>query len=71
MWLRANPDVAKGIAKRQRDSVKRGYLSEAAEVCYWRALVRGWSEVVRLDDARWKVEGGEGLRWETFALLQR
>lgn len=68
MWLRENPGVAEGIAHRQREGVEKGYLSEAAEVCYWRGLIRGWSSVVRLDDPKWKEEGGEGVRWETFAL---
>ncbi|OHE92960.1 hypothetical protein CORC01_11753 [Colletotrichum orchidophilum] len=51
-WLEDHPEVARGIARRQRALFSgRGYLSPAAEVCYWRALVRGWSRVVRVDDA--------------------
>ena len=67
-WLRKHPDIAKGIAKRQRDEVAgRGYLSPAAESCYWRALVNGWSKVVRTEaDERW--DEGEEVRWETFSL---
>ncbi|KXH51688.1 hypothetical protein CSIM01_04721 [Colletotrichum simmondsii] len=50
-WLEEHPDVARGIAKRQRALFSgRGYLSPATEVCYWRALVKGWSRVVRVDD---------------------
>ncbi|KXH63901.1 hypothetical protein CSAL01_02177 [Colletotrichum salicis] len=50
-WLEDHPDVARGIARRQRALFSgRGYLSPAAEVCYWRALVRSWSRVVRVDD---------------------
>ena len=65
-YLEANPELAKGIAGRQREiMVRRGYLSAAAEACYWRALVRGWSEVVRWREEEW----GEGMRWETFSLL--
>lgn len=49
-YLRANPDVARGIAKRQREMVSEyGYLSSAAETCYWRALMRGWASVVRTE----------------------
>jgi hypothetical protein len=70
-WLQAHPDIAKGIAKRQRIGVKRGYLSKAAEVCYWRSLVRGWSSVVRIDDEKWRQDDGEGIRWETFSLTGR
>lgn len=43
----------------------KGWLSEGAEACYWRALVRAWSEVVKVDESEW----GEGMRWETFSLL--
>ncbi|KAF8854787.1 hypothetical protein BDZ45DRAFT_747117 [Acephala macrosclerotiorum] len=75
MWLRAHPDVAEGIAKRQRRMIaEAGYLSEASEVCYWRSLIRGWSQVVEIDEKVWGnwsgqgVENGEGVRWETFSL---
>jgi hypothetical protein len=72
MWLRDHPKIAEGIARRQREVVvERGFLSQAAEVCYWRALVRGWSRVVRLGDEKWMEEGGEGVRWETFGLTGR
>lgn len=73
-YLRANPDVAKGIAKRQRHLITDiGYLSPAAEACYWRALMRGWASVVRTEGVEGGVKGqrwveGEGLRWETFVL---
>lgn len=67
-WLRANPAIAEGIARRQRAQfVGSGILGEAAETCYWRALVRGWSSVVVLD-GKWS-EGAGGVRWETFALM--
>ncbi|KAL0778077.1 hypothetical protein CaCOL14_005730 [Colletotrichum acutatum] len=50
-WLEKHPDVARGIARRQRALFSdRGYLSPAAEVCYWRALVKSWSRAVRVDD---------------------
>lgn len=66
-WLEANPNVAEGIATRQRQLfVGKGYLSPAAEICYWRALVRGWSEVVQFEIDEW--EGREMLPWELFSL---
>ncbi|CZR55918.1 uncharacterized protein PAC_05806 [Phialocephala subalpina] len=75
MWLRAHPDVAEGIAKRQRKMIAEvGYLSQASEVCYWRSLIRGWSQVVEIDEKVWGkwdgqgIENGEGARWETFSL---
>ena len=61
--------VAKGIAERQREMmVGGGYLSEGAEACYWRSLIRGWARMVRVPDMS---EWGEGIRWETFVLLGR
>jgi hypothetical protein len=51
-----------------------GYLSEAAEMCYWRSLIRSWSEVARPDLDTWRISGGDtsenelGVRWETFLL---
>ncbi|KAH8902684.1 hypothetical protein BR93DRAFT_947773 [Coniochaeta sp. PMI_546] len=66
-WLEDHPHVAEGIARRQREMfVGGGYFSPAAEVCYWRALVRGWAEVVRTEGQGW--EGLEGVPFETFAL---
>jgi hypothetical protein len=64
MWLRENPKIAKGIAQRQRElMVGSGYLSEAAETCYWRSLIRVWSRTVRTDEADgW----GMGVRWCKF-----
>lgn len=74
-WLRAHPEIAEGIANRQREStVDKGLLSPAAEVCYWRSLVRGWSSVVEIEEGtwgKWEKEGGtngEGMRFESFAL---
>ena len=57
-WLEDHPDVAAGIARRQRKLyAEGGYLSPAAEVCYWRALIRGWSEVARPVGEEWSEEG--------------
>ncbi|KAM7221305.1 AFG1-like ATPase domain containing protein [Rhypophila decipiens] len=59
-WLEAHPEVAKGIAKRQRSLfVGGGYFSPAAEVCYWRSLVRGWAKTARVV---------EGVSYEAFSL---
>lgn len=68
MWLEGHPDVAEGIARRQREMFAGGgYFSPAAEACYWRALVRGWSEVVRVDED--SLGGiGDGQAFEAFAL---
>ncbi|CAK7209733.1 hypothetical protein SBRCBS47491_000541 [Sporothrix bragantina] len=68
-WLEKHPDVAEGIARRQRDLFGwhhggKGYLSPAAEVCYWRSLLRGWRQVVQYNE----TEVGQGVPWELFAL---
>ncbi len=75
-WLRAHPDIAMGIAKRQREMIHdAGYLSPAAEACYWRSLINGWSQVVKPIESTWGkmdvegLENGEGIRYETFALM--
>lgn len=77
-WLQAHPKIAEGIARRQRELVSEGgYLSPAAETCYWRSLIRGWAQVVRPNETMWgkmDVEGlknGEGIRWETFSLTEK
>lgn len=66
IWLREHPAVAEGISARQRETfVDSGVLSMAAEVCYWRALIRAWSSVAVLGEEWNNVEG---IRWETFVL---
>jgi hypothetical protein len=65
-YLEENPSVSRDIARRSREGlVDSGYLSTAAEVCYWRALIRGWSRVVRVEGQEWSAEG---TRWETYSL---
>jgi hypothetical protein len=67
-WLEGNPGVAEGIARRQRALFAGGgYFSPAAEACYWRALVRGWSEVARVDEGE-LAEVGPGQTFESFVL---
>ncbi|KAK1593299.1 uncharacterized protein LY79DRAFT_514609 [Colletotrichum navitas] len=64
-WLEGHAEVSRGIARRQRAiSFERGYMSPAAEVCYWRALVRGWSEVVRINGTI--EESRESTSFEEF-----
>ncbi len=80
-YLRTHPAMAKSIAQRQRElMVEAGYLSPAAEVCYWRALIRGWSRVANPKEdgeggwGKWSDEGiekEEGMRWETFTLMRK
>ncbi|KAI0446991.1 hypothetical protein F4803DRAFT_426724 [Xylaria telfairii] len=68
-WLEAHPGIASGIARRQRALFHGGgYLSPAAEACYWRGLIRGWSEVVRVDDGAF--DDLEEVTWEDFSLIE-
>lgn len=67
-WLEENPKVAEGIARRQRETfVEGGYFSPAAETCYWRALIRGWADVVRVDEKE-LADIGDGQTFEAFVL---
>ncbi|KAL1895921.1 hypothetical protein Sste5346_005020 [Sporothrix stenoceras] len=67
-WLERHPDVAQGIARRQQALfVDGGYFSPAAETCYWRALVRGWSTVAQTVGPAWVGEP-RGVPWEVFAM---
>ncbi|KAI0864351.1 hypothetical protein F4860DRAFT_441229 [Xylaria cubensis] len=68
-WLEAHPGIASGIARRQRALFEGGgYLSPAAETCYWRGLIRGWSEVVRIDEGAF--DDLEEVTWEEFSLKE-
>ncbi|CAJ2502349.1 Uu.00g097430.m01.CDS01 [Anthostomella pinea] len=69
MWLERHPETAEGIARRQRELFHGGgYFSPAAEMCYWRELIRGWSEVVRADGQGF--DDLEGMTWEEFSLKE-
>ncbi|KAI1130127.1 hypothetical protein F5Y10DRAFT_136863 [Nemania abortiva] len=68
-WLETHPRIAEGIARRQRALFEDGgYFSPAAEMCYWRGLIRGWSEVVRVDEGAF--DELEGVTWEEFSLKE-
>jgi hypothetical protein len=68
-WLEEHPEVAEGIARRQRDIYTgKGYLSRAAEMCYWRELIHGWSQVARVEDGTWD---GDGISFELYSVSGR
>ncbi|OTA85780.1 hypothetical protein M434DRAFT_82477 [Hypoxylon sp. CO27-5] len=68
-WLERHPRVAEGIARRQRELFDGGgYFSPAAEMCYWRAVIRGWSSVVRTEGQGF--EELEEIPWEEFSLKE-
>lgn len=80
-YLENHPNLASEIANRQRERfVRGGYLSNAAEVCYWRALLRGWAGSAKLVDGseggNWPgeeegTEGGSMMGWEEYSLTGR
>ncbi|RFU28056.1 hypothetical protein B7463_g8281, partial [Scytalidium lignicola] len=64
-YLQSHPDIGERIARNQRETfVGRGYLSDAAEVCYWRELIRAWSSFAVVDEEEWE----EGMLWEDYIL---
>ncbi|KAH7089914.1 hypothetical protein FB567DRAFT_314679 [Paraphoma chrysanthemicola] len=68
-FLDRYPQVANRIAKNQRDLVVGGrYLSMGAETCYWRALIRGWSQGAVVDEVEWEDEAGE--RYEAWLMRE-
>jgi len=68
MFLRRYPEVALRIAQNQRqDVIEAGYLSNAAEVCYWRAMIGAWAKNLEVH-GDWKTKVGE--RYETWLLRQ-
>ncbi|TGJ83473.1 hypothetical protein E0Z10_g5292 [Xylaria hypoxylon] len=68
-WLEAHPQIAEGIARRQRALFEDGgYFSPAAEMCYWRGLIQGWSKIVRIDDS--VFHDLEEVTWEEFSLKE-
>jgi hypothetical protein len=68
-FLREHPNVARQIARNQRVVVVGGgYLSLAAETCYWRALIEGWSRAAIVDETEWGDLEGE--RYETWLLKE-
>lgn len=67
-FLEGHPEIAKQIARNQRDAVvRRGFLSGVAETCYWRELIKGWAGVAREEES-WKHE--RGMRFEEWVLGQ-
>ncbi|KAF1962517.1 hypothetical protein CC80DRAFT_462678, partial [Byssothecium circinans] len=67
-FLHQQPHVARRIARNQRGLVaKYGYMSPAAETCYWRGLIRGWASRAEVDEG-WVDEMGE--RYEMWLLRE-
>ncbi|KAI2625112.1 hypothetical protein GGR54DRAFT_552304 [Hypoxylon sp. NC1633] len=68
-WLEQHPKEAASIAARQRALfADAGYLSPAAEMCYWRAALRGWAAVACPQGQGF--EDLEEIPWEEFSLRE-
>lgn len=73
--LLAHPEKAKRIADNSVKAFRERYLTQAAEACYWRALVKAWKEVLGFEpllyngveiDKKHKRAQKRGVRFETF-----
>lgn len=73
-WLRTNDKKAVEIANNNVKLFRERYLTPAANVCYWRRLIRGWAEV-SFTPSPWEVKDGmrkwRGLDVESWLLERR
>ncbi|KZF25337.1 hypothetical protein L228DRAFT_236444 [Xylona heveae TC161] len=73
-WLQAHDEEAERIATNSVNTFRYRYLTPAAETCYWRRLIHGWSHV-SFQPEFFKEEAGQkvwrGLPFESFALERR
>lgn len=60
-------EKAKRIAQNSIDTFRDRHLTPAAQVCYWRQLIRGWA-TVSFTPERWEPGGRKmrGVSFETF-----
>ena len=72
--LQQDDNKARLIAKNNVETFRERYLTPAAEVCYWRSLIRGWAEV-SFNPNPWVEKDGEkswrGLAVESYVLERR
>ena len=72
--LEKQPEEAARIARNNVNTFRDRYLTPAAEVCYWRRLFHGWSEVSFNPQFYVEVDGKKvwrGLPVESFILEGR
>ncbi|KAH9863330.1 hypothetical protein IAQ61_009607 [Plenodomus lingam] len=74
-----HPEKAKRIADNSVQVFRERYLTQAAETCYWRHLIKRWKEVMAWEPVLYSgVEVGDrvkrtqkrGVRYETFMLYE-
>ncbi|EFE36936.1 DUF821 domain protein [Trichophyton benhamiae CBS 112371] len=73
-WLEEHEQDAKRIAQNNIKTFREQYLTPAAEVCYWRHLIRSWAEVSFEPEFFKEVDGKKawrGVPVESFLLMQR
>lgn len=73
-WLEAHDEDAQRIASNSVKTFRERYLTPAAEVCYWRKLIHGWSRVSFEPEFFEIVDGKKrwrGLPVESFFLERR
>ncbi|KAI9925355.1 hypothetical protein ASPWEDRAFT_45718 [Aspergillus wentii DTO 134E9] len=67
-YLLTDPRQAERIASNSVNTFRERYLTPAAEACYWRALIDGWTGVSRnITTSLGRTE--KGMRYESFILL--
>jgi hypothetical protein len=70
--LLSHPEKAKRIADNSVQIFRERYLTQAAEACYWRRLIKKWKDVMAWEPALYSgAEHGmkgwvKGVRYETF-----
>lgn len=73
-WLQTHDKDAERIASNSVMTFRERYLTPAAEVCYWRTLIHGWSRV-SFEPEFFEIVDGEkiwrGLPVESFLLERR
>lgn len=75
-WLRKHDEEAKRIADNNVRIFRERYLTQSAQVCYWRRLIREWASVSDFEPEFYKKdeEGRDvwrGLSWESFMLMRK
>lgn len=67
-----HPEKAKRIADNSVQVFRERYLTQAAEACYWRRLIKRWRDVMSWEPMLYSgVDGAKkkekrGVRYETF-----
>jgi hypothetical protein len=73
-WLRKHDKDAQRIADNSVETFRERYLTQAAEVCYWRRLIQEWAKASDFEPEFFTEENGKkvqrGLSAETFLLMR-